>query len=163
MREVRGRPEVGRHDRSSARHRLEHREPEPLVERRVDEALGSPVQRCEHLVAHEPERLDADVAPPLGADDPQLDPRALRSLDGARKVLARLDRADGKRVLAADLLPLGEERRLDTVRHDANLALVHAQQLHRLAGRERRDGDHPRRRLHDRAGAWSGCTTESSG
>ena len=50
-RDLLGRAATRRHDGRPARHRLEHREPEALVQRRVDEAARAAVERRELLVA----------------------------------------------------------------------------------------------------------------
>ena len=68
---------AGRHDGRPAGHRLEHREPEALVERREDEAARTAVERRELLVgdAARPAR-HVDAAPAACPDDAQLDARA---------------------------------------------------------------------------------------
>ena len=95
-----------RHDsRRPARHRLEHRDAEALVQRRVCDTERTAVQAREVVV---PDlalpanplaaRLDAD--PTRCAGDPQLDAETLRRLDRAREVLARLEGAHCENVVA---------------------------------------------------------------
>ncbi len=96
-----GRPAARGHDRRTARHRLEHRDPESLVERGVDDATCAAVELRElgvgdlsHPAGH------VDSAPPARADDAELDPGEPSRLDDAPEVLPRLERRDRKDVLA---------------------------------------------------------------
>ncbi len=89
-----------RDDRRPARHRLDHRQPEALVEGREDEAPRAPVERSELLVVDAPGPAGyLDPTPARRPHDPQLDARPLRRLDRAAEVLARLERADGEHVV----------------------------------------------------------------
>ena len=102
-------------DGRGAGHRLEHRQPEALVERDVGDARGPAVEPGELLVvdALEPPdavALDADVAPALGADEAQLEavePRPAEALDEPRQVLPRLERRDREDVRAVRARPVG--------------------------------------------------------
>ena len=79
-------------DGRGAGHRLEHRQPESLVERDVGDARGATVEPGELLVVHAVEAPDAlavdgNVAPALGADEAQLEavePRPAKALDEPR-------------------------------------------------------------------------------
>ena len=65
--------------RSPAGHRLQHREPEALVERDIDDRHRAAVQPCELLVVDtlqvpNPVAVDSDVAPACSPHDAQLEP-----------------------------------------------------------------------------------------
>ena len=72
-------PAGGGDHRGPAGHRLQHREPEALVERDVDDRHRAAVQPCELLVVDpfevpDPVSVDSDSAPAFGSDDAQLEP-----------------------------------------------------------------------------------------
>ena len=136
-------PPLARHDRCPARHRLEHRQPEPLVERGEDEAAGAAVERRELVVRYPPGPAgNLDAAPAGRADDPQLDVGEPRGLDGPGKVLARLEGAHGEHVVAGSGRPVGAEHGLDTVGNDADPLCRDVEELDQLVTGEGRDGDH---------------------
>ena len=141
----RGGPDA-RHDRRPGGHRLEDGQAEALVEGRVDEGRGAPVEPRELLVVDVAERMNVHLAPARRARDPKLHAHESSRFGEAGEVLPRLDRPDGEDVLALRLRALRREGRLDAVRDHPNPAFVDAEQLDRLAGRELRDRDHPRRR-----------------
>ena len=80
-RDLLGRAPGARHHRRAAGHRLEHRDAEALVQRRVDEAARAAVERRELVVGDPAEpAVDLDAAPARRADDAQLDAEPLRGL-----------------------------------------------------------------------------------
>ena len=141
-----GRSARGRDDGGAARHRLEHRDAEALVERRIDDAARAAVVRGELVVvdlaepAHCAARVDA--APAARADDAQLDAGPRGRVDRAREILARLERADGEHVVALRPRAVGREGVVDGVRDDGDLLARHAEELDELGGGELGDGDH---------------------
>ena len=136
-----------RDDRRPARHRLDHRQPEALVEGREHEAPRAPVERSELLVVDAPGPAGyLDPTPARRPHDPQLDARPLRRLDRAAEVLARLERSHREHVVARRPRPRLGEDGLEPVRDDANPLDGNVEQLDELVTRERRDGD-------DRVGA----------
>ena len=79
-----GRAAPARHDRRAAGHRLEHGQPETLVQRRVGDAERSAVERGQLGIGDVPEPANAgavrlDAAPAARADDPQLEARTART------------------------------------------------------------------------------------
>ena len=88
---------------------------------------------------------------PSRAGDPQLDIRKPRGLDGGGEVLPRLERADGKDVVAVDGWALRGEDGVDAVRDDADPLDRDPQQFDELVARERRDRDDRVRCAHARA------------
>src|SRR5581483_12514956 len=79
-------------------------------------------------------RLDA--APTRCAGDPQLDAEALRRLDRAREVFARLEGPHGENVVALLTRAVLGERLGGGVRHDADALARHAQERLELCRRE---------------------------
>ena len=147
-----GRTAAARHDGRPARHRLQHRDPEALVERREDERAGAAVERSELAVgdlADPTRRFDAAPAP--CADDTQLDADAGRGVGDAPEVLTRLERRDREHVVALGGRALGREDRFDRVPDHDDAFLGDAEQLHRLALGELGDGEDPVRRPRDAA------------
>ena len=136
-----------RDDRRPTRHRLDHRQPEPLVERREHEAPRAAVERRQLLVVDAPGPAGhLDPTPARRSHDPQLDARPLRRLDRAAEVLARLERSHREHVVSRRLRPRLGEHRLEPVRDDVDALGGNVEQLDELVARERRDGD-------DRVGA----------
>src|SRR6185437_10290635 len=83
---------AARHDCGAARHRLQHRNPETLVDRRVRDTARAAIEAGELLVRDaaepaDPVAADVDPAPAALADDPQLDADEAGRLDEARQVL----------------------------------------------------------------------------
>src|SRR5205085_847688 len=126
-----GRATARRDDRGSTRHRLEHRNAESLVQRRVDDAERTAVLTRELGVVYLSEPRDVravgcNASPTARTDNPELDTGEGRSLDCKRKVLSRLERADAQDVVTLGPRAAGRERGIDTVRHDAYLLARHA-------------------------------------
>ena len=109
---------AGGDDRRAAGHRLEHREPEALVERDVGDCTRAAVEPRELVVLHLPEPADAvardsDAAPARRAGDQQrqaVQAGAPVGLDEPRQVLARLEGRDRQHVVAGGRLAFGRER-----------------------------------------------------
>ena len=142
-----------RDHRRPAGHRLRHRDPEPLVERRIDEAAGAAVELRELQVGDAPQPADAvpsglDAAPASSPDDPELDAGEPSCLDRSWEVLARLERADSQDVVSGCTRSLGHEDRIDGVRHHVDAIGIDVTQLGRLASGELGDGDNPVRRAN---------------
>src|SRR5207245_254923 len=122
-----------RDDRAAAGERLEDRDAEPLVQRRVREAAGAAVELGELLVrdlaepAHRAGQLD--TAPAARTDHAQLDLEALRGGREALEVLAGLERPDCEHEVALGSAAVRREDGGDGVRDDADALLVDAQQL----------------------------------
>ena len=137
-----------RHDRRPARHRLDHRQPEALVEGREHEAPRAAVERCELLVV--------DASRP--SREPRPHPSPARRRPAARRPPAALPRPRGRgscaaracrrraRSLPAAFGPVSREHGLEPVGDDANPLGGNVEQLDELVSRERRNGD-------DRVGA----------
>ena len=96
-----------RDDGCAARHRLEDRQAEALVERRLHEAGGAAVELGElvglDVAAHRRPtlaQLARDGGVLLGADDDERHAHRLRRLERGELVLARLDGADREHVVA---------------------------------------------------------------
>src|SRR5919106_1402968 len=89
------------HRGRSARHRLENRDAEPLVERRKNEAARPSVERRELGVRDLADPAgDVDSSPAARADDAELHFREPSGLDDPLEVLPRLQRRDGENVVA---------------------------------------------------------------
>src|SRR5207342_3730019 len=106
-------------DGSTAGHRLEDREAEPLVERRIENASRTAVEGSEiciryfsHPAAH------VHPAPAARPDDPELDPGEACGLDGAGEVLAWLECGDRQHVVAPGRRPVGGENLVDAIGND---------------------------------------------
>ena len=128
----------GRDDGRAARHRLEDRDPEALVQRGVDEAARAAKEARELRVRHEAEPAHAvarqlDAAPAGVADDAQLGAGEPRGLGDPGQVLPRLERSDGEHVVALGARPVRREGRVDAVRDDPHALLGHVEQLDDLA------------------------------
>ena len=136
--DLRDRARVRRGDGTSARHRLEDRQPEALVQARIDEARRAAVQRGEVLGRDGAEVLDAfgerlePVEAASGEDEPELRPRLAQRrerLEEPRVILVR----PRPRGVEEDRLGLvvaePEDRVVDRVRDDVHAARVEIQQL----------------------------------
>ena len=131
-----------RHHGRAARHRLEHGEPEALVQRRVENAAGTAVQGGELRVGDLADpAVDLDATPPASADDAQLDTGLARRLHRASEVLARLERRDRKDVLPVRARAVAGEDGVDAVRDHPNALRRDLRELDRLVAAELRDGD----------------------
>ena len=141
-----------RHERRAARERLERGQPEPLLERGIDDGRGAPEQRRHRVLvdvagAHDAGRdaartdrdVDVAVVPPVpaGEHEGEVGPGRRDAREGAherRDVLARLDGAEERDVRRADreaieagevglLVGLGTEAHVvHAVRHDDHVA-----------------------------------------
>ena len=132
----------GRDDRRPARHRLEHGQPEPLVQRRVEDAASAAVERSELRIRDLADpAVDLDTSPPACAHDAQLEPGLARSIDDALEVLPRLERRDREDVVAVRARAVRTEDGIDAVRHDANPLGGNPGQLDRLVATELGDRD----------------------
>ena len=134
-------------DRCAAGHRLDHRQPEALEPRRVDERGGAAVEPCELVVVDIAEPDDARqiesglLAPALGADDGEHEvvvPRPGEGIDERGEVLPRLERRHGEHVRTAEIgrFADGAEHAVDAGRSDTDTFLRDAEQLDRLQRRE---------------------------
>ena len=128
---------AGRDDGRPARHRLEHREAETLVQRRVHDAARAAVERRElgvgHL-AHPPGYVHA--SPPARAHDTQLDAGLAGGVDGACEVLTRLERRDREHVVAIRARAVRREEHVDSVRNDPDALRGYVRERGHLASRE---------------------------
>ena len=120
------------------------------VPREVTTAARAAVELREVGVAHLAEPADAvpadlDAAPAARADHTQLDAVAPSRLHDARKVLTRLERPDGKHVVALRRRAVRRELLVDAVRDDADLRVGDVQHLDQLAAGEVGDGNDPAR------------------
>src|SRR5204862_1622660 len=132
--------------RRAAGHRLEHRDAEALIQRRVRDAERTTVETREVRVADlaQPAHAvpaDLDAAPAGGTDDAQLHVVASCGLDEAAEVLARLECAHGEDVLAFCGRTVARELVVDAVRDDTDLLVRDVQELAELPARELGDGD----------------------
>ena len=133
----------GCHNGRPARHRLEHGQPEALVERRIEDTPRAAVQGCELRVrdlAHPAVRLDP--TPPARANHAQLDSGLSCSRDRAPEILARLERRDGEDVVACRARAVRAEDGIDAVPHNADPLRGNPGQLDRLVAAELGDRDH---------------------
>ena len=132
----------GRHHRRPAGHRLEHGQPEALVQRRVEDAASAAVERRELRVRDLADpAVDLDTSPPACAHHAQLDPGLARRVDGALEVLSRLERRDREDVVAVRARAVRAEDGIDAVRDDANPLGGNPGQLDRLVATELGDRD----------------------
>ena len=136
----RGRP--GRDDGSAARHRLEHRQAEALVQRRVHDTARAAVERCELGVGHLAHpAVHVHPSPSPRAHDTQLDTRLTGRVDGAAEVLARLESRDRQHVVAVRAWAVGREGRVDSVRDHPHAVGGHVHERGHLASGELRHCD----------------------
>ena len=130
------------HDRRPARHRLEHGQAEPFVQRRVDEAACAPVERGELGVRHLADPAhDVDPAPAARSDHAEVLAGCARRFDRAPQVLSRLERGDRENVVGGHARPVGREDVVDPVRNHGDALGRDAGELDRLVARELRDRD----------------------
>ena len=87
--DLRERCHVRARDRTAARHRLEHRHPESLVQRRESERCGAAVELHERVTRDAPTRLDARRQRPVvalaGEDEPQVRPVCPEPREGSEE------------------------------------------------------------------------------
>ena len=110
-----------RDDGRSGRHRLEHRQAESLVERRIENDTSASIgsgELCVRELADPPG--DVHAAPPPRAHDAELGAGAARGLDHAAEILARLERRHGEDVISVRSRPVGGEDLVDAVRDDTD-------------------------------------------
>ena len=149
LRRAAGRRDDGR----AARHRLEHRDAEALVQRRVDEAARAAVE-TRRARRRRPRRASVTCAPrastppqPRAPTTRSSTPSRARGLDrrarGSSAARACRPRARSRPPRAARP---GVKTVVDGVRHDADLLARDAQERLELGGGELRDRDHARRR-----------------
>ncbi len=147
------------HNRRATCHRLEDRQAEALVQRRLHETRGSPVELGQlgdvDVAAHRGAAL-AEMPRKGGvllrADDDERQPDLLRCLERRELILARLDGADREHVVVGATLPRPEDR-VDTVRRHDDSGGIEAVQLDEVLLRALRHREHPdgptRRAWHD--------------
>src|SRR5207253_11507762 len=140
----------------SARHRLEYRQAEALVHRRIEDAERAAVLPRELIVVDRPEPRDVgatrrDATPAQRTDHAEVDTELGSRLDCACEVFPRLERADGQDVLAVGARPSGRERVVDGVWHDVDPLAWNTEKRLELGGRELGNGDHAVRAAQD---AW---------
>ena len=118
-------------DRAPARHCLERRLPEPLVERREDERARAAVERDELVARHAPTLLDAGgervVAATACEDEAKLGPLRAQERERLEQPLVVLVRPAPRRVEEERLAPLrarAETRVVDPVAIAAATATV---------------------------------------
>ncbi len=153
------RSDVRRRDRAPARHRLEHRQSEALVEARIHEAGGATVERCEVLGRDGAEVLDAfgerlePLEPASGEHEAQLRARLAETrecLQQAGVVLVRPGPCGVQHDRLGLFVTEREHRMVDRERHDVHTRGIEVEQL---------DGSraHELARDDDRCSASSGA------
>src|SRR5262249_19560081 len=128
-----------RDNRCATRHRLDDRDTEALVERGIDEDLGTPIEIRQLPVGDITEAADARHREP-GRRAPPVPPcqrerevarDELPRLEEAREVLARLERADAQHVRTADVraATFGDEACTDPGRRNVDPLAWHTEKL----------------------------------
>ncbi len=154
---LRQRTGAGGHERNAGGHRLEARQPEPLVARGHHDHAGARVQPGQEFLGDVAEPADArDVAAEVAAvraGEHELEPVvAERASDRFERseVLALRDGADDERIWPLERVAATRGRRIrvrrepliDPLRHDDDRVGVRAEELDQLAAGEPRRGEH---------------------